>query len=324
MRTAQRLTPPATPSVRPAMPSRSPLAEADQRLNLDAFSARFDAPIVSSRTGLEPVMHAPGAVTDVARPVRTQPPARRPGTAILADELAPRAEHIPAQIAFSSEPSTPAPPSTRTAQPLTKPNPRDSELSSSHEAPSNPQDRRTADRSPRPVNPLPEPAIPQGPSPVSMRPRIAPAIRRAEEHIALSGDNLGLEPVIRGGERQQGREAGGASMEAVMHALHQVTSWVERGNRQPREAERVNGEPGERRTEASPAAQPSLGMTATEWLPRTVLRDTRPVTHLEIGKIEVEVVPPVKPTRSTARLRPSPKPTGASGGSTQPFGWRQR
>src|SRR5262245_32810229 len=37
-------------SVRPAIPSRSPLAEADQRLNLDSFAERFNAPLVPEST----------------------------------------------------------------------------------------------------------------------------------------------------------------------------------------------------------------------------------------------------------------------------------
>jgi hypothetical protein len=66
------------------------------------------------------------------------------------------------------------------------------------------------------------------------------------------------------------------------------------------------------------------GEASPPWPARATPRDTRPVTHLEIGKIEVEVVAPPKPARTSAPPRPARESDGFGRALRQTFGWRQR
>jgi hypothetical protein len=113
------------------------------------------------------------------------------------------------------------------------------------------------------------------------------------------------EPVEPGGKRPQQ-----SGLAAVIQSLDEAMSWVEGETRQA--------------DDLSQATQPPPGETVREQPIRSLVHETQPVTYLEIGKIEVEVVPPVKPVQTLAPPRPGPKTSGFSRTSARTFGWRQR
>ncbi len=304
MRAARRLSTAGAPKVRPAMPSRSPLAEADQRLNIDSFAAHFDVPVLSERTAPAPEENEPAASRGsdrTRRPATERPPspviesAAAPSDPVVpAVQPTPKSENAPARRKPAREaPAQASPPSTtRAARPPKQAAARDSEPPSFAEKATFPPDRRPPEPPTRRVNALPDPATAEGRSPAPDRSRMEPANAAKQERVLES-------------ER------------AADSALNRAMRWVEGRSR---EAER-----GERRKEfSSPGSQPRLGELVEARPVRATLRDTWPITHLEIGKIEVEVVPPPKPTQNAAPTRPSPKTTGSSAASRQRFGWRQR
>ncbi|MEX2261859.1 MAG: hypothetical protein WD696_07895 [Bryobacteraceae bacterium] len=108
--------------------------------------------------------------------------------------------------------------------------------------------------------------------------------------------------------------------DAAMDALSRAMRWVE--GRSGNAREEARGERGKDSSSQRPQAR--LGETINARPLRPALRDMRPITHLEIGKIEVEVVSPVKSAQGAAAPRPSPKAAGFRSASRRGFGWRQR
>lgn len=307
MRAAQRVATTGSPKVRPAMPSRSPIAEADQRLNIDSFAAHFDVPVVPERTA--PVVEEEQertALRGSGRPVKRYPATEKQAslavepTIVLAEpvvptvQLKPRTENAPARGKHGREaPARALAPSTTFAGPQQQLVPRD------FEPPSFPEKATVLpDRPSRRANALPDPANVESRSPIPDRSRMEP-VNAATQERAL--------------ERE-------SAADTLMDALNRAISWVERQARPSQDAKRA-----ESPTDSSPVrSQPRLGEMVQVRPLRQALRDSRPITHLEIGKIEVEVVPPAKPAQNAASPRPSPKTTGFSGPSRPVFGWRQR
>lgn len=304
VRAARRLSTAGAPQVRPAMPSRSPLAEADQRLNIDSFAAHFDVPVAPERPAPAPEENEPVASRGSDR--TRHPAAERPPSPAIASAVAPsdpvvpavqptpKSENAPARGRPGREaPAQASPPSTmRASRPQKQAAARDSEPPSFAENATVPPDRRPPEPPARRVNALPDPATAEGRSPARDRSRMEP-VNAAKQERALESER------------------------AADSALNRAMRWVEGRSREAERGER-------RKASSSPGSQPRLGERVEARPVRATLRDTRPITHLEIGKIEVEVVPPVKPAQNAAPPRPGPKRAGLSGPSRPPFGWRQR
>jgi hypothetical protein len=287
-------------SARPAIRSHSPLAEADQRLNLDSFAERFNAPLVSGPTA--PMLEEEAATTP--------PPERQP-------EKGHEAAHPPSANARPA-PRAPRPGIQREAtkparagskrravppQASTRPGTRDDPLAqrSAHGHPETPAAPLRPSNRParRRANALPAPAADHGRAP-------------APEHARAASAS------VTGGAGPAAREA---ATQPMLDALSRAMSWVEGqpGRGPEQERERVE----EQRTPAA-VARPPFGESSPMRPARAAARGRAPVTHLEIGRIEVEIVAPPKPAPQAAPPRPVPKTNGPGSAQRRPFGWRQR
>ena len=303
-------------SVRPAIPSRSPLALADQRLNLDSFAEGFHAPIVPGRA-------AP--LLDEAEAAATPPPGRQPeerlGAAGPPASDARPAPRAPRPGAHSQPTKTEPAGSRRRAVPPQAPTrpgapaapPAERSVHGDRETPAAPL--QAPDRPARRANALPSPSPPAPTEAGRPRSRLAPAAD--ESRTSAPGRARAASADLTGGAGPPAREA---AAQPMLHALSRAMSWVE-GQPQPGpELGRVEG----RRTPAA-VARPSFGGTLPMRPARAAARErAQPVTHLEIGRIEVEIVPPPKAAPPAASHRTTPKANGPGGARRQPFGWRQR
>jgi hypothetical protein len=285
-------------SMRPAIPSRSPIAEADQRLNLDSFAERFNAPPVPGPSA--PMIEEEEAATtplperqpelthETARPAAAStgptPPGPRPG--VPSEPMKPetagtRRREVPAHA--PTRPGTPAAPAGQRSAHGHRETPA---------APRQPPDRPSRRR----VNALPAPAADQGRAPVPEDARAASA--RVTE---------GAGPAARE-----------AAAQPMLDALSRAMSWVEGQPDRGTERERVE----ELGTPAA-VARPPFRESSPTWPPRAV-RGRAPVTQLEIGRIEVEIVSPPKPAPQATPPRPAPRTNSPGSALRRPFGWRQR
>lgn len=302
MRAARRLSTAGAPKVRPAMPSRSPLAEADQRLNIESFASRFDVPVVPERAEPAPEENERAPFGGSDRGMRNHPaagptwpavePAMVPSEPVVpAVQSEPQGDNAPARGRPGRDaPARASPPSTtRSAGPRKQAVARDSEPPPFPQTATVLPDRPTSEPPAARVNALFHPATVEGRSPAPERPRIEPA-------------NAATRVLERKGPT-----------DTMLDAMNRAMSWVEGQARRPRAAER-----GERtRDPSSPGSQPRLGERVRARPIREAPRDSRPIVHLEIGKIEVEVVPPVKPPRNVAPPRPGPRASRPTFGSRQ-------
>jgi hypothetical protein len=290
--------------VRPAIPSRSPLAEADQRLNLDSFAERFNAPLVPGPAA-PMIEEAEAATTPLperqpeieheaagAPAASARPAARVPRPGVLSEPTKPesagsRRRAVPPQAPTRPGGTHAAPPGQRFAH-----GHRERPV-----APLQPPDRPSRRR----VNALPAPAADQGRAPAPEHARAAPASLTA-----------GAGPATRA-----------AAAQPMLAALSRAMSWVEgQPDRRPdRGPEREGVE--EQGTPAA-VARPPFRESSPAWPAPVVGRGRAPVTQLEIGRIEVEIVAPPKPAPPAAPARPAPKTNGPGSALRQPFGWRQR
>ncbi len=307
MKAARRLSTPATPKARPAMPSRSPVAEADQRLNIDAFAARFDVAGIAEPPVAEEEKPAPS--DDPEEPRRGDPAVKRPTSPAIGPSQAvipavqsmPRLESAPARRGSGHEASERALPQTIVRSPSLRNEPvaRDPGPPYFSEKTTSPPHKRTT----------PEPQarrVGASPEPVTAEPR-SPAPDRSPMKTANAETR----------ERAPVRQPAANTM---MDALNQALSWIERRDRDRREiehSERVSHP-------SSPRSQARLGEMVHARPVRAAPQDNRPITHLEIGKIEVEVVPPGPPPQNAVPRRPGPKTLFAGSTPRQTFGWRQR
>jgi hypothetical protein len=336
VRAARRLSTAGAPRVRPAMPSRSPLAEADQRLNIDSFSAHFDLPMVPERAGAAPASRS----SDRTR----HPAAERPPSPLIVSEAAPE-ENKPASRSSdrTRHPAAERPPSPLIESALTSSDPVVSAVQPTTKSENAPVAAKPARKAPAPASPpstmrASQPkkqAAPRDSEPPYFAEKATVPPDRPGPEVPARGVNALLDPATAGGrspapersrrvpvnapkqKRATEREPGA---DTAMDALSRAMSWVDGQGRRSRDAER-----GERRKESSsPGSQPRPGERVEARPVRATLRGTRPITHLEIGKIEVEVVPPAKPAQNAAPTQPSPKTIGFSVPSRAIFGWRQR
>ena len=295
----------AAPAARPAIPSRSPLAAVDQRLNIDSFASQFDLPLVNERDAAPFDADEPGLLPsdeggtapsrsreargqDAGRTPPTSRPPERDGRRGATPETTPRAP---------SEQARPAPlPSTSDASAAGHADGAGLGEAGTSTAAGRADALRPPEAPPPPgrrVNALPDPSAEGGRAP-SRGPE-APG---------------GLSP-----QRSKPPTAADSAAESMLEALSRAMSWVEGGGGRAGEA----GRAGEQSARPAPRARPD---EAASWPLRATPRDTRPVTHLEIGKIEVEVVAPARPAPAPPRQAPG---GGRPGGvPRRSFGWRQR
>lgn len=300
-RAAGRAEPGTSAKARPALPSRSPLAQVDQRLNLDAFAARFDTPPLNAPA-------APPVEED--SPELFPSPAPRPETRAAAD----------------APPTSPPPRPARVAhhQPRPESKRAESHAPADHEAarPAAPR-AATRDARPAPASTSPEaethaPAETAAPRAATRRVNSLPAPSSDEGHAPATGAARDASGAAAQGERP----ATAANVpDGLLDALSRAMSWV--GGRESAPA----GE-GERRDERAPSATSAPARRPAESFPapprRPAPRERQPVTHLEIGRIEVEVVAPAQPARTPPPPRAARPAHGPGRAPRQPFGWRQR
>jgi hypothetical protein len=303
------------PSARPAIPSRSPLAEADQRLNIDSFASRFDLPLnfegqAAAPLAEEEMEHATAEgrefsssrpdearrSNDTQRTAKASETAGPPAPRVKTEDAAPRVR--PPRETPSHTSTQPEVHNTRRAEPPAGKSP---ETSTAPEIFNAPRTHRPRTQSVRLANPLPDPSAEDGRT-------------RTPELDATEGGRL---------VRAKRGPAEEAAAESVFEALGRAMSWVERGGRRRLDEEAAEGRA------ARPAPLPRApharrGEATPVWPARTTPRDTRPVTHLEIGKIEVEVVAPPRPAQTSAPPRPAQSSDGFGRALRQTFGWRQR
>ncbi|HEX7177271.1 MAG TPA: hypothetical protein VF240_18585 [Pyrinomonadaceae bacterium] len=282
----------ASPRARPAIPIRSPLAEADQRLNIDSFAARFDAPAVAERAAPHTPEEEPFPVPASERQAGTSAAAAESRPTPSAAPAAPRrsrgeTSHEPARgkDVRESQQHTAPPHTTRDARPRGRLSPGDTEDKSAPLLSARPVRR---------VNELPGPLHAEGDGPVPERPRVNEQAKTAKGEQPPSGN--------------------------MLDALSRALAWVEGDARRTAEAERAEVQA----TPPAPAPRARFDERERGRSSEAAQRDLRPVTHLEIGKIEVEIMPPAKPAQNAAAPRREPRTNGLSYPRRQPFGWRQR
>ena len=307
MRAARRLPSPVpgAAKLRPAMPSRSPLAEADQRLNIDWFAEHFDVPVAREKT--EPVGDEPLASGASERPGSVG--SERSPSPMGEPRIAPAELGIPAVRGATESESARANPAGEPPRQASPPSaarlkgPRTQAAAGDPgtpvaEKPIPSPDRRVAGPPSRRAKSLPDPGAAEGrrPAPGSVHMESASAAAR--------------EPAP-----QRERAA-----DPTMDALSRAMRWVEGQSRNSPHEER-----GEHRKDSpSQRPQPRLGEMVEARPLRAAPRDLPPVTHLEIGRIEIEVAAPVKSAQGAAAPRPRPKAAGSRSASRRAFGWRQR
>jgi hypothetical protein len=283
----------------PALPSRSPLAEADQRLNLDSFASQFASPSTRERNAqpLEEEERDSQTFSEW-QAVRSNDAESQPSPIGEHEEKArrvtsrsefKRTERLEeAERESSSHVFTQ--PEAHTARLREQAVRRVSETSNASQ--------KSSVRPPRRVNALPASEFAEGLTPAPER-TSAEALRVAGSESASEAE---------------------AASESLLSALNRAMSWVEGQSPRAREAVRA----GEHAASPSAAPRSRSAETLPAWPGPATTRDRRPITHLEIGKIEVEVIPPAKPAQNTTPSRPVPKTNGFSSALRQSFGWRQR
>ena len=315
LRAARRLEP-GPPSARPAIPSRSPLAEADQRLNLDSFASRFDLPFNVREQASPPAFeeetgHTPAGVQEFANGSSNEAPrstdARHPATTSeSAGTASPHEQTADRPTRRRPGRESPAPASSQPeAHTARRPERLDSESS---ETPTAPESLKVT---------RPQRAQAQAQAQAGRRPNALPD--PSADALTTRTPAPDITEGVRLATAQQAppREA---EAESVFEALSRAVSWVERGGRRAFDEEAAEGQV----SRPAPAPHTRHVEAAAAWPARATPRDTRPVTHLEIGKIEVEVVAPPRTAHNSAPPRPAQGSDGFGRALRQTFGWRQR
>lgn len=284
-------TPGAPP--KPAKASRSPVAEADQRLHLENFAdALISAPFEPGGEGTDG-LHDPtinespdaGATETPARTPRLQPPAARRQRAAAPSRGSPTTEESRPRLA--------------TATPVPSLAPQDTE-SGVHSDIVDIEQSTT----------VPDTSLRTQPDPQPQRARVMRSERSASA------------PVPRTSEANV-RSVTATPTDVLTKRLAVLERWME-ADPEARPSSASHAQPAE--------ARPAIESAAAERTPRSSHRawadstaSVSPESRLEIGSIEVEVVaPPKAPVQQAQRMpRRSERPIERGLRST-PFGWRQR
>ncbi len=294
-RGAGRLANPGRAAVIPAVPSRSPLALADQRLNIVGFAAM--PPTVGAGGGDESADAAPSAASEEPR-ARRPAPARGSRVASAATATTASVASPPPRRPALADP-VPAPPARRAAD---LGPPRDQGPPATHAGASESRAgwavpalavtpaTTTAEKKTTPRKISRDPTHPQAVEPPDAPRRPASAIAALARALAWADSEP--RPALAT-DRSDGSSAVGA----------QLTPRADPPTRSAPPASAGLAVPPVRAVEAS---RPS------------------PVTRVEIGRIEVEIVPPPRPPQQPAvqrHARPAPRPLASP---MRTFGWRQR
>ena len=287
------LAQPAT-GVRPAMPSRSPVADVDQRLNVDAFARHFGA-----RPAAPPVaedIEAPAAVRQTG--IVPEPASRRVPAKRIAARRTSRSQDVD-----GGSTELPFPPSARNTAPA--------EVTPAQERKTVPE-RQRAKRAARESGDAAEHER-SGDSlrtsaDGSRRRHVRPPAEIVRETHTVTSVRRDRDARDRARDNAPPRAALEPSMKSVLDAVKRATSWIEAGEQR-----------GERSRHAGPPAPPAPAPQA-----RALARRPSPVTHLEIGRIDVEMVGPRKPAAPAPRAQAAAPSSGSPGTSRPVFGWRQR
>lgn len=293
-----------SPSVRPAVRTRSPLAEVDQRLHIDAVADRFDVPVLGAGSAEPP----PSSELD-PMPAFEDPFDRSRMAA--APPVAPSTETGSRQHANPSRSQTEG---------------RDDGMSGSRDALDPPH--RARPREPRP-------AARVEPAPTEDRDPLSPGPFRPQPSVEAPRTTVGREPhpsvgtmplpeaesrvrprveTLRGVAPDHPRspvaEPPTPNAEPMADMLNKLSSWFARPPVDAKPAEPMPPEV----VSSSQAATTRPGHRAEAMVVQASPR-------LEIGNIEVEVLPMQQQRRPSAPAR-----SAASGpsSSTRAFGWRQR
>jgi hypothetical protein len=288
---------------RPAIASRSPVAEADQRLHLedfadgvlttptepadDAIDAGLDAMQSDESTGVSPSASPLPAAPRAPEPApRSTPP--RSGAAM--DERGLRsARGVPPAASRQSGGRPPG--NAIPALPA-------SESASSDNV------MVTQETTIRPADPPVKPRPSDAPEPQPLR-------RVAGERLATAP------PAVR---RSEPRPVTAAPTDTLTRRLAALERWLEGGSEPSTDTRRQSG--ARPATPADATGRPDRPVYAPRAEP--ALLERRPT--LEIGSIEVEVIVPPK-SRTQAEPRPQRRRSESAterGFRTKPFGWRQR
>jgi hypothetical protein len=319
-RAAGRLAVPRGQAPRSAIPSRSPLAAADQRLNLPGFADRAASPVRrhDSSDGPapdEPLM--PGVSGDKHKPGLPQ--------ARLDKLERPRSTGKIPTPPVSPLPSGPVSSTPRSG--ITSDT--TAIIARGRISPQSPGTAATSG--------TPKPTGDPRPAPTTDSSLVRPTAERARRSDTL-GRSVPREiaPDSSGGSKAghttatvddvaplNAQRSGGGS-EGIAEALGRAVAWVER---RPSVAGRdARGSASGTRERSEPRARPLAVGTGAALVPFAA-RDQRtaaPVARLEIGRIEVEVVAAPQPAARAApqRLaRPAARPLASP---ARTFGWRQR
>jgi hypothetical protein len=287
------------------MRTGSPLAEADQRLHLDAFAARFDAPLARPAAAVADEL-APdpfeAEAADAMEDASSRSPARlgRPGRA---ETLAPGPRPMPSSaLPLPSTTSAVVPPPVAASRRRSDAAEPASRFAASPPSPG----RAPAPRSSASEMPAPVPERPRPRDAVAREPDLAPAPLPPIDPSRARATPSMTTPTTTPAPRVP---------DAVSQALAKVATWLDQPTPPALPAPAVAEASAAREREApsSVARREPLRASAEPTGP------SRP--RLEIGSIEVEVVTPQRPRRAPA---PARTPGPAAGSMTPVFGWRQR
>lgn len=295
--------------VSPAMPSRSPLAAADQRLNLDGFAAQIPPPPSGDGPLADPdhSFGEPGfdsAVERTSQPTTDFGARGEPSASPFQDEGAAQDRSV-----------QPASPQSKTAAPTASPSPEKPEIGESFRIEPLPEtlhsDRRDRETTPG-SKPGPTFTTAFATTNGNAEPPTSERTERAQQLETLVPQSLLDDPFEPSSSPEALPNVG-----PLNDALRRAAAWVEAGAEPtaapaPFRPERRRADD-RQLTTATPVAPP----------PAPPARHTRAAATVEIGTIEIEILPPPSAPR-TAAQRSRPAPRSAPPRPARAFGWRQR
>lgn len=284
----------ASAAARPMTRSRSPLAEADQRLHLDGLAAAYQVGVgMLQDVAAEPTPEidaeqvdpgsSPSASGVVFGAVGAREPASSLGTPSRSPVPTSRAEVAPKRRGVPLRVGSPVVAPGTTTESATAPSPGPSH------GPQTGLPTTITVPSVGPASHDPEPALPGVPRPP-----------------AESSDSVPAAP-----------SASTSAEPSLGRALAQVAAWLER----PTTPARPKARPAEP-VERDPLRSSASAAAARASVPESAVAPTSAPApaRLEIGSIEVDLVPPAP---RPGRGRPESRRSESSWSPSRPFGWRQ-
>ena len=310
-------------SPKPAIASRSPLAEADQRLHLDLASKTTTPPWLGS-SGLDTPDEAwPDSEGAGARDDSTPS-----STRLEAPPIEPNEAEPPPIRPLSTNRATPPSRTGGKAKAATSPDGR----ADPRDAPANA--RREVSSAPSGPRPRTEAGSPGAQTPLH-REGFAPSKERAAQSTEALSEKprLTITRSSLAAVRQHAATpvpSDAKEIDAISAALAAAERWVaapkvshsSEAPRTPTHGQGPSSAEGSQAPNTKAQTVPRAEARPPEWPVATA----QPLTRLEIGNIDVEVVAPAK-IPSQPSVRPAPRreaSTATSAFRPPPFGWRQR